>query len=183
MLNWWWYWWLSGSEFICQRRRHGFDPWGRKIPWKRKWQPIPVFMSGKSHGQRNLAGYNPQWHKRVRNDFMTKTTTTNEHVWRRKNLFEQIYKDLENVKCLKPCKYLNLSSIILLTASRVNFISASGFNHHVFQEFFFRNIPEYPHLLYHVAVWWLSNGKILLWLFELWTEMKTFFNGGKINIT
>ena len=32
--------------------RPEFDPWVRKIPWRRKWQPTPVFLSGKSHGQR-----------------------------------------------------------------------------------------------------------------------------------
>jgi len=36
---------------------HGFDPWVRKISWKRAWQPIPVFLPGESHGQRSLAGY------------------------------------------------------------------------------------------------------------------------------
>ena len=36
-----------------------FDPWVGKIPWRRKWQPTPVFLTGKSHGQRNLAGYSP----------------------------------------------------------------------------------------------------------------------------
>ena len=36
-----------------------FDPWVRKIPWRRKWQPTPVFLPGKSHGQRNLKGYSP----------------------------------------------------------------------------------------------------------------------------
>ena len=41
----------------CRRcKRHGFDPWVRKIPWKRAWQPIPVFMTGECHGQRSLAG-------------------------------------------------------------------------------------------------------------------------------
>ena len=35
-----------------QTRRHGFDPWVRKIPWKRKWKPTPVFLPGESHGQR-----------------------------------------------------------------------------------------------------------------------------------
>ena len=40
-----------------QCRRRGFDPWFRKIPWRRKWQPTPVFMPGKSHGQRSLVGY------------------------------------------------------------------------------------------------------------------------------
>ena len=33
------------------------DPWVRKILWRRKWQPIPVFLPGKSHAQRDLAGY------------------------------------------------------------------------------------------------------------------------------
>ena len=37
--------WLSGKESTCQHRRHGFDPWVRKIPWRRKWQPTPVFIA------------------------------------------------------------------------------------------------------------------------------------------
>ena len=40
-------------------RRCGFHPWGRKIAWRRKWQPIPVFLPGKFHRQRNLEGYSP----------------------------------------------------------------------------------------------------------------------------
>ena len=35
------------------------DPWVRKIPWGRKWQPTPVFLPGKFHGQRSLASYSP----------------------------------------------------------------------------------------------------------------------------
>jgi len=38
-------------------KRHGFDSWVRKIPWRRKWQPTPVFLPGESHGQRSLTGY------------------------------------------------------------------------------------------------------------------------------
>ena len=52
----------SGKEPACQCRRSkrcGFDPWVRKIPWSRKWQPTPVFLPGKSQGQRSLVGYNP----------------------------------------------------------------------------------------------------------------------------
>ena len=52
----------SGKESACQckrRRRHGFDPWVGKIPWRRKWQPTPIFLPGESHGQRSLAGYSP----------------------------------------------------------------------------------------------------------------------------
>ena len=46
----------------CQCRRHkrrGFDPWVKKIPYRRTWQPTPVFLPGKFHGQRSLAGYSP----------------------------------------------------------------------------------------------------------------------------
>ena len=49
-----------------QCRRHwgyGFNLWVRKIPWRKKWQPIPVFLPGKFHGQRTLRGYSPQGHK------------------------------------------------------------------------------------------------------------------------
>jgi len=52
----------SGKEHICQCRRLKrcrFDPWFGKIPWRRKWQPIPVFMPGKFHRPRRLAGYSP----------------------------------------------------------------------------------------------------------------------------
>ena len=54
--------WCSGKEPTCQCRRHkrrGFDPWVRKIPWRRKWQPAPVFLPGEPHGQRSLVGYSP----------------------------------------------------------------------------------------------------------------------------
>ena len=45
---------------IClQCRRPCFDSWVRKTPWRRKWQPTPVFLSEESHGQRSLAGYSP----------------------------------------------------------------------------------------------------------------------------
>ena len=40
-------------------KRHGFDPWVRKIPWRRAWKPTQVFLPGESRGQRSLAGYSP----------------------------------------------------------------------------------------------------------------------------
>ena len=40
-------------------KRLVFHPWVGKIPWKRAWQPSPVFLLGESHGQRSLAGYSP----------------------------------------------------------------------------------------------------------------------------
>ena len=37
--------------------RHRFDSWVRKIPWRREWQPTPVFLPGELHEQRNLMDY------------------------------------------------------------------------------------------------------------------------------
>ena len=58
----------SGKEPACQcrRERHKrcrFDPWVRKTPWRRAWQPTPVLLPRESHGQRSLVGYSP-WHRK-----------------------------------------------------------------------------------------------------------------------
>ena len=48
-----------GKEPACQYRRHkrcGFHPWVGKIPWRRVWQPTPIFLPGESHGQKTLVG-------------------------------------------------------------------------------------------------------------------------------
>ena len=53
----------SGKEHLCQGRKwktRGFDPWVRKIPWRRTRQPTPAFLPGESHGQRSLVGYSPR---------------------------------------------------------------------------------------------------------------------------
>jgi len=42
-----------------------FDPWVRKIPWRRPWQPTPVFLPGQFHGQRSLRSYSPRGHKEL----------------------------------------------------------------------------------------------------------------------
>ena len=48
---------------FSQCGRPGFNPWVGKISWRRKWQPTPVFLPGKTHGRRSLIGYSPQGHK------------------------------------------------------------------------------------------------------------------------
>ena len=54
----------SDSKRMCLHcRRPEYDPWVGKIPWRREWQPTPVFLPGESRGQRNLAGYSPWDHK------------------------------------------------------------------------------------------------------------------------
>ena len=77
----------SGKELACQYRRHkrhGFNPWVGKIPWRRAWQPTPVFLPGESHGQRNLVGYSPQGHKE---SDMTEATQHAFKMNHRKNTF------------------------------------------------------------------------------------------------
>ena len=44
----------------------------QEVSWRRKWLPSPIFLPGKSHGQRSLAGYSPWGHKRFRHDLATK---------------------------------------------------------------------------------------------------------------
>ena len=60
-----------GASLVAQTvknlpaRRTGFNPWVRKIPWRRKWQSTLVFLPGEFHGQRSLMGYTPQGHKEL----------------------------------------------------------------------------------------------------------------------
>ena len=83
--RWWWglsfspcrslhgfLWWLCCKEPTCQCRRCRFDPWVRKIPWRRKWQPTPIFLPGESRRQRSLPGYSPRGFKGVGQDLATK---------------------------------------------------------------------------------------------------------------
>ena len=57
------HWWLRWYSVCLQLGRPWFDPWVRKILWRRNWQPTPVLLPGIFHGQRSLAGYSPWGHK------------------------------------------------------------------------------------------------------------------------
>ena len=46
-----------GLPWYRRHKNHGFHPWVVKIPWRRKWQPTPVFLPEESQGQRSLVGY------------------------------------------------------------------------------------------------------------------------------
>ena len=78
-------WWLRGKESACQCRRHHSDPWTRKIPWRRKWQPTPVFLPGKSYGQRSLASYSPWDCKDL--DTAEQLNHTHTHTQKKKTIF------------------------------------------------------------------------------------------------
>ena len=69
-------WWLSGKESTCLCRRCSFDVWVEKHPWRKKWQATPVFLPGKSHGQRSLVGLQPMGLQRTRHYLAAKP----EHV-------------------------------------------------------------------------------------------------------
>ena len=63
----------------CRRRRRpGFNPWVRKIPWSRKRQPTPVFLPGESFEQRSLAGYSP-WGRKESDT--TERLNTHRHMY------------------------------------------------------------------------------------------------------
>jgi len=82
----------EGKSVCLQCGRPGFDPWVRKVPWGRKWQPTPVFLPGKSHGWRNLVGYSPWGHKE---------SDTTEQLHFHFHL-GKTFKS-ENFKMTKPC--------------------------------------------------------------------------------
>ena len=55
-----------GKEPACQywiHETHRFNPWVGKMPWRRAWQPTPVFLPGESRGQKSLVGYSLWGHK------------------------------------------------------------------------------------------------------------------------
>ena len=73
----------SGKEPACQSRRHkipGFDPWVRKIPWRRAWLLTPVLSPGESHEEKSLVGYSPWGHTEL--DTNEATSMKSDHETR-----------------------------------------------------------------------------------------------------
>ena len=69
---------------IPKCRRHWFDPWVGKIPWRSKWQPTPVFLPGECHGQRSPVGYSLWSRKRVTQDWAPEQSPpsgSGQQVW------------------------------------------------------------------------------------------------------
>ena len=74
----------SGKEPAYQCRRHkrqGFDPWVRKIPWRRVWQPTLAILPGESHGQRSLVDYSPKGCKESDRTKTAQHKCTEHTVW------------------------------------------------------------------------------------------------------
>ena len=91
--------WLRWQRNCLQCRRPGFNSWGGKISWRRKWQPVPVFLLGEFHGHRSLAGYYPWGHKEL--DMIEWITLTNQPI------YEVFFTNslMESLR-LKPCDLL-----------------------------------------------------------------------------
>ena len=92
----------SGQASACQRRRpesHGFDPWVGKIPRRRQWQSTPVFLPGKSHGWRSLAGCNPWGHKELdTTEQFSQFSRVGIHISFRKGRIQVKVKSLSHVR-------------------------------------------------------------------------------------
>ena len=82
-------WWgfpggTNGNEPTCQCRRFrrcGVDPWVKKSPWRRKWQPSPVFLPEKSHGQRSLVDLSLWCHKESDTTEWLNNNNNKIHYW------------------------------------------------------------------------------------------------------
>ena len=73
--------WCTGKESVCQcerNKRCRFNAWVRKIPWRKKWQPTPVFLPGESHEKRSLVGYSPCGSQKVGHDWAQHSSTIQE---------------------------------------------------------------------------------------------------------
>ena len=122
----------SGKESIGNAGGHGFKPWVGKTPWRRKWQPTPVFLPGKSHGQRSREDYRPWGCKRVRHDLATTrqlAVSSPEpfshprcvHLWRiHFDIWQNYYNivkfknkiKFKKISCKRKNKYLRVSKAI-----------------------------------------------------------------------
>ena len=65
-------WWFSQWRIHLQHRRLGFDPWVGKIPWRRAWQPTPVFLHGESPWTEEPGGLQPMKSQRAGHNWATK---------------------------------------------------------------------------------------------------------------
>ena len=122
-------WWLSGKESPCQCRRHGglrFNPWVRKIPWRRAWQPTPIFLPGRipwteepgrllSMGSQRVRHYWSNW-------ACTQGTLTHTHTQIIIYLFPSCSASL------KPKWYKHQQIFLLFTLK--NFLNMTPKHHH-----------------------------------------------------
>ena len=140
--------WGNGTSLVVQAvknlpamQKPGFDPWVRKIPWRREWQPTPVFLHGESPGQRNLAGYSPWGPKELDTTERLTLSLSNEELELRKcrqldqcNSGAEKWSLVIRTRVLCPSGTQFLCSLLLPTAPWVRFQGLGGL----------RTWPKYP---------------------------------------
>ena len=114
--------WAPGASGIrthlptqVRLKRHWFNPWVRKTPWRRAWQPTPLFLPGEFHGQKSLVGYNLWGHTELD---MTEVTYTPTH-------YMQITESRENIIGL-PCPLYSMNTdkfARIIALGRLNWLS------------------------------------------------------------
>ena len=107
----------DGKAFYLQCGRPRFHLWVRKILWRRKWQPTPVFLPGKSHAWRSMVGYRPRGPKELDTTewlhfhFLSRWILIHIHVWERL-LFLCVI--LNGCSCILFCWYITNCLMIFL---------------------------------------------------------------------
>ena len=122
----------SGKEFACWCRRckrRKLDPWVGKIPWRRNWQPTPVSLPGKSHGQRCLEGYCPWGHERVGHNWAA------EHI-------SVVCKEKEKMSVRAACLEIGLARFALVRDRKTLWFSSILHFPVALTLKFFTNIPS-----------------------------------------
>ncbi|KAB0375069.1 hypothetical protein FD755_013561 [Muntiacus reevesi] len=127
---------ITNIRIVClQHGRPGFDPWVRKMPWRRKWQPTPVFLPRESHGQRSLVGYRGlglipdqgarshmlqvrvcMLQLRAANTFFFRVIETNVYFKKRKLNVSKPCLTV-SVKSTPVCSWSNFGDILVLTGT------------------------------------------------------------------
>ena len=120
----------------CQYRRHkkhGFDPWVGKSPWRRTWQPTPIFLPGESHGQRSLVGYSPSvaknsiWLKWVS---MHTGTAFVINIWVIRALVEEISEKVPPLSATLPPRLYHIEGLFWF---HLSWVSEDFFENQIFK--------------------------------------------------
>ena len=128
------------KEFTCQcrrLRRRGFISWVGKIPWRRKWQLTPVFLPGKFHGQKSLAGYSPWSHQELDGTEWPSLhghiypsryslTKLNDKILLFQSYWQCIYSDLFSFFLFLRFIYLFLAALVLCYCENFSLLAVSG---------------------------------------------------------
>ena len=105
---------IRSKELTCQNAGDlGLIPGSGRFPWRRAWQPTPVFLPGESHGRRSLEGYS-LWNRRVRTDLATKQRShwPSTKCWKRPFLHWLVLASLAKINCPQKWKFTSRPSIL-----------------------------------------------------------------------